>query len=148
MNARLAGLDVGDKRIGVAVSDGLGLTAQALGVVARKSRKRDVEALMELLSPYEIEAFVAGLPLLWDGSEGEQADKVRHFCKHLSHDSGLSVHFQDERMSSLESERLLISAGMRREKRKGKRDQIAAALILQAFLDGRHTRSTTGENNR
>ncbi len=135
MTARLAGLDVGDKRIGVAVSVGLGLTAQGLGVIERHGRKRDTEALLSMLSEYEIEAFVAGLPLLWDGSEGEQADRIRHFCSHLSNDTGLEVRFQDERMSSLESERLLIEAGTRRGKRRETRDRIAAALILQAFMD-------------
>ncbi len=133
---RLAGLDVGDKRIGVAVSDGIGLTAQGLGTVERRSRKADVAAILALIEGYEVAGFVAGLPLKMDGSEGEQVDRVRHFCGHLANDTGLPVTFQDERLTSVASERLLVEAGVRRAKRKQVRDKMAAVLILQAHLDG------------
>lgn len=135
LKPRLAGLDVGDKRIGVAVSDGLGLTAQGLGVVTRQSNVKDVAAIMTLLEDYEIEAFVAGLPVEMSGMEGSQADKVRHFCGHLSKGTDLPIHFQDERLTSVESERVLIEAGVRRGKRRTVIDQVAAVLILQAWLD-------------
>lgn len=136
MATRKAGLDIGDKRIGVAVSDPLAISAQPLGVVERRSHKADVAGIMELLADYTIEAFVAGLPLHMDGSEGEQADRVRHFCSHLKADTGLPVLFQDERLTSVQSERALLESGMRRSKRKTKIDAAAAALILQAHLDG------------
>ncbi len=135
MNPRTAGLDIGDKRIGVAVGDGIGMTAHPLGVVERKSRKADVKAIMDLLSAYEIDKFVSGLPLNMDGSEGEQADRVRHFCGHLAADTGIEIVFQDERMTSMQSERVLIEAGLTRKKRRGKIDATASALILQAYLD-------------
>ncbi len=136
MNGRLAGLDVGDKRIGVAVADALGITAQPLGLVERHSHKADIAGVLSLLADYEVGCFVAGLPLQLDGAEGEQADRTRHFCGHLERETGLPVVFQDERFSTAESERLLIDSGMRRGKRKLKRDQLAAAIILQGYLDG------------
>jgi putative Holliday junction resolvase len=136
---RLAGLDVGDKRIGVAVGDSLGLTAQALGVVERHSNARDCAAIQEMLAEYEIGAYVAGLPIEMSGKEGVQADRARHFCGHLAKATGLPIHFQDERMTSLQSERLLVEAGVKRSKRKDVIDKMAAALILQAWLDSQGT---------
>ena len=95
---RSAGLDVGESRIGVAVSDALGLTAQPLGVVQRRSAKAAIAAIMDLLAEYDIGTFVAGLPLHMDGSEGTQADRVRHFCAGLEAQTGIAVLFQDERL--------------------------------------------------
>lgn len=135
IDPRLAGLDVGDKRIGVAVADSLGLTAQGIGVVERRSAARDCQAIQELLADYTIKGFVAGLPVEMSGLEGVQADRARHFCGHLAEATGLPIYFQDERMTSLQSERLLVEAGVKRSKRKGVIDKMAAALILQAWLD-------------
>jgi putative Holliday junction resolvase len=128
-------LDIGDKRIGVAVSDPLGITAQPVGVVARSSQAADVQAILGLLDEYEIGEFVAGLPLNMDGSEGFQADRVRHFCGKIVEATGTSVRFQDERLTTAESEKLMISSGVRRDKRRTHIDKTAAVLILQAHLD-------------
>lgn len=135
MASRLAALDVGDKRIGVAVSDALRLTAQPLATVERRSLAGDSEAIRALLAPYEIEKVIAGLPLNSRGEEGEQADRVRHFCKRFEKETGFAVEFQDERFTTAQGERMLIESGVRRSRRKEVRDRVAAALILQAWLD-------------
>ena len=132
---RLAALDVGDKRIGVAVSDALRLTAQPVGVVERQSLAKDCAAIETMLAEHEIEKVVAGLPLMPRGEEGEQADRVRHFCERFVRETGREVVFQDERLSTAEGERMLIESGMRRNRRREVRDRIAAALILQSWLD-------------
>lgn len=135
MNRRLAALDVGDKRIGVAVSDALRLTAQPVGTVERRSLAADCAAIEKLLAEYDIEKVVAGLPLNPRGEEGEQADRVRHFCKRFVLETGRELVFQDERLTTAEGDRMLIESGMRRNRRREVRDRIAAALILQAWMD-------------
>jgi putative Holliday junction resolvase len=139
MTGRLAALDVGDKRIGVAISDALRLTAQPVGTVQRRSLAADCEAVQRLLAPYQdgpgIEKVIAGLPLTPRGEEGEQADRVRHFCRRFEAETGRTVVFQDERFTSAEGDRMLIETGVRRSKRREVRDRVAAALILQAWLD-------------
>lgn len=135
MNARLIGLDVGEKRIGVAVSDALGITAQPLDVVHRVGINKDVAAINELIAEYEVRAFVAGLPLQMDGEEGRQAEIVRGFCEKLADRTGFEVLYQDERLTSAQSERMLIDSGVRRGKRRQVIDKMAAVLILQSYLD-------------
>ncbi|HEY2773918.1 MAG TPA: Holliday junction resolvase RuvX [Candidatus Binatia bacterium] len=135
MRRRLAALDVGDKRIGVAVSDALRLTAQPLGTVERRSMAADCAAIQRMLEPYDVEKIIAGLPLNPRGTEGEQADRVRHFCKRFVVETGRELVFQDERLTSAEGERMLLETGMRRNRRREVRDRVAAALILQAWLD-------------
>jgi putative Holliday junction resolvase len=135
MTKRLLGLDVGDRRIGLALSDPLGLTAQPLSVVERKSWKRDIAAIMEAVGDNEIEAFIVGLPISMSGNDSEQTDRVRHFCSHLERETKLAVHLQDERLSTAESERLLIAAGTRRDRRRQSVDMTAATLILQSWMD-------------
>jgi len=135
MTARLVGLDVGEKRIGVAVSDGLGMTAQPVGVVERKSLDKDAARILELVAEYQIECAVAGLPLQMDGDEGEQSARVRHFCAAFSKRTGIEVVYQDERLTSAQSERMLIDSGVRRGRRRQVIDKMAATLILQAYMD-------------
>lgn len=135
MRSRLAALDVGDKRIGVAITDALRLTSQPLGTVHRRSLAADCAAIQEMLAPYEVEKVVAGLPLNPRGEEGEQADRVRHFCKRFVVETGREVVFEDESFTTLEGNRLMIDAGKDRRRRKEGRDQVAAALILQRWLE-------------
>jgi len=134
---RTLGLDVGDKRIGVAVSDPMGWTAQPITVIHRSGVAKDVRALMDAIKEFEIERVVAGLPLQMNGEEGPQAKRVRGFCDALSATTGLEIAYQDERLTTVQSRRLLESAGVRRDRRKEVLDKMAAALILQAWLDGR-----------
>lgn len=138
---RLAALDVGDKRIGVAMSDPLRITAQPLGVVERRSQKADTAAIVALFEGREVEKVVVGMPFRLDGTEGVQADHVRHFANFFTTHTGIEVVYQDERMTTVQGERLLIESGIRRAKRRQVRDKVAAVLILQAYLASLDLRS-------
>lgn len=130
-------LDVGDVRIGVAVSDLLGITANPRETYVRK--KDDVSADIAYFCEYakkeDADAFVLGLPKNMDGTEGERAQVTRQFGNMLEKASGLKVFYQDERLTTVSAERMLIDADVRREKRKKVIDKVAATIILQAFLD-------------
>ena len=134
---RIAALDVGDARIGVAVSDELGITAQGIGVVARVGGRRDLEALSTLLAPYEPTLLVVGLPLELSGKEGPQATKVRVFATKAADHLGIPLEFQDERLTTVAAERALLEADLSRRRRRQLIDQVAATLILQAYLGRR-----------
>ena len=131
---RVLGLDIGDKRIGVAISDLLGLTAQGVETIYAGGLSRDVDRVCELARQYETDRVVAGLPMRLSGEEGLQASRVRRFCDELTL-RGLNVRFVDERLTSVSAEKVLIDAGVRRENRKKYIDKIAATYILQAFMD-------------
>lgn len=130
----ILGLDVGDKRIGVALANGL--LAIPLTVLDRAGEEADMEKLLALAREHGAERIVVGLPLLMNGSIGMQAEKVLAFSQALSEHVDIPVDTWDERLSTVSAERLLLDTGMKREKRKGKRDAMAAAIILQAYLDG------------
>ncbi|TEU04859.1 MAG: Holliday junction resolvase RuvX [Dehalococcoidia bacterium] len=130
----ILGLDVGDKRIGVAFADGL--LAIPLTVVDRAGEEADMEKLLALAREHGAERIVVGLPLSMNGSIGRQAEKVLAFSGALARHVDIPVDTWDERLSTVAAERLLLDTGMKREKRKGKRDAMAAAIILQAYLDG------------
>lgn len=132
---RIMGLDVGEKRIGVALSDLLGLTAQALCVLQRSDLERDIEALLELIRRHQVEKLVVGLPLNMDGSEGNKAGEARVFGDKLAHRAGLPVEYQDERLSTKAVENTLINADVSRRRRRQVIDKMAAAYILQGYLD-------------
>ena len=131
---RLAALDVGDARIGVAVCDELGLTVRGAGVVRRVGGQRDLDAVGALLAPLEPERVVVGLPLNMDGSEGPQAAKVRAFGQRLAAHLALPVEFWDERLTTVEAEQTLRNAGLSRARRRDLIDQEAAAVILESYL--------------
>lgn len=133
---RWLGLDLGERRIGLALSDPLELTAQALSVWQRKgSLQQDLKYLQKVIQEYEVEGLVLGLPKNMNGTEGPMADKVRNFGAALEKLCGISIEFWDERLSTVSAQRVLIEADLSRKKRKGKIDQVAAAIILQNFLD-------------
>jgi putative Holliday junction resolvase len=134
---RTAALDVGEARVGVAVSDELGITAQGIGVVQRVGGRRDLEALAALLAPYAPGRLVVGLPLNMNGSEGPQAAKVRAFAERAGGHLGIPVEFWDERLSTVAAERALLEADLSRRRRRQVIDQVAATIILQAYLDRR-----------
>lgn len=133
----MIGLDVGDVRIGVAVSDLLGITANPRETYVRK--KDDISADIAYFCEYakreNAEKFVLGLPMNMDGSEGPRAEVTRRFGDMLAAASGLDVVYQDERLTTVSAERMLIDADVRREKRKQVIDKVAATIILQAYLD-------------
>jgi putative holliday junction resolvase len=132
---RTMGLDLGDTTIGVALSDGLGLTAQGLTTLVRKGGQGDVASLAELCREHEVARLVVGLPRNMNGSEGPRAEKSRRFATELRAALELPVFLWDERLSSAEAERVLISANVSRKRRAEVIDKLAAQLFLQSFLD-------------
>ena len=134
-SARVLALDVGSKRIGVAVSDPLGITAQGLETIQRRNKRRDLEALGQLLKTYEVREIVVGLPLRLSGTEGTQSEKMRRFASELESHFGVTVHLWDERWSSTEANRLLREAELSIQKRSRAVDRMAAVLILQSWLE-------------
>ena len=134
MSGRILALDVGDRRIGIALSDSLGMIATPHSVYTRVGYGPDVRHIQALCREAEAVLVVCGLPRNMDGSEGFQAEKVRAFAQQLEQ-TGLTVVFQDERLSTVSAHQALIAGGMRREERKGTVDKVAAAVILQAYLD-------------
>ena len=137
---RILGLDVGDRRIGVAVSDELALFAQGLFVLERRSLAADTAALREVMSEYDVTRIVVGMPRNMNGSYGPQADKTTAFIDRLEQSCNLACIAWDERLTTQQAERVLIAANQRRSKRKAVRDKLAAQLILQSYLD--HQRLT------
>ena len=131
---RIAALDVGEARIGVAVSDELGMTAQGVGVVRRVGGARDLEAIAALLTPYGPERLVVGLPRNMNGSEGPEAARVRAFAARVAAHLGLPVDFWDERLTTVAAERTLLEADLSRRRRRALVDQVAATLILEGYL--------------
>lgn len=135
---RWMGLDVGQRRIGVALSDPLELFAQGYSVLERQnSPDRDLEALIEIIGREKVEGIVVGLPKNLNGTEGVMAERIREFGEKLEQATGLPLVFWDERLSTVAAERVLLEADLSRKKRKQKIDQVAAVLILQNYLDYR-----------
>ncbi|MCL5290106.1 MAG: Holliday junction resolvase RuvX [Eubacteriales bacterium] len=133
---RIMGLDFGDKRIGVAVSDPLGWTAQGITVIKRQaSLASDLELIRELAAKYNVERIVLGLPRNMDGSSGTQAVKVKAFAGKLSERLKLPVELWDERLTTKAADKLLIEADLSRARRRKVIDKMAASLILQGYLD-------------
>ena len=135
---RVMGLDVGDRRIGVALSDSLGLTAQPLTVLERRHAAADTAAVQALIEAHGVETVVVGLPLTMAGAHGVQADKVTAFAGQLRRGLSVPVQFVDERLTTVQGERALREAGIRGRRRKQVIDRVAAQLILQQFLDSQH----------
>lgn len=129
------GLDVGDKRIGIAFSDPMGWTAQGHSVLHRTSPTKDFEHIKQLCHEYEVDRIVVGLPRNMNGSEGERAQLVRAFALELATLTALPVDFWDERLSTREAERVLLDADMSRRRRKDVIDKLAAVNILKGYLD-------------
>ena len=136
MTKRVLALDVGDRTIGVAVSDALGITAQGVETIRRKSWDKDFARLAELMRLYETDAFVIGFPKNMNGTQGERCDIVRDFAARLQEKiTGSKVVFWDERLSTVAAERSLIAADVSRAKRRKVIDKIDAVFILQGYLD-------------
>lgn len=132
---RVLGLDLGEKHIGVALSDALGLTAQRLTLLDRQGAAKDLEAVRTLVVQYGVEAVVVGLPLTLQGEQGPQAKKAIAFCEALRRHVTIPVHLIDERLTTVQGERALLETDTSRRKRKQVIDQVAAQLILQQYLE-------------
>lgn len=134
---RLMGVDYGDKRIGIALTDALQIIASPYEVYQNKGEDDAVNHICELIKSQNVSAVAFGLPLNMDGTEGERAAKHREVGARIQNQSGVQVHFVDERLTSAEAEELLIESGVRREKRKSVIDKIAAQIILQTYMNNR-----------
>lgn len=132
---RIIALDVGEKRIGAAVSDPLGITARGIGVITRKNIEDDIEQVKKFIAEYEAASVVVGMPLNMDGSRGDSAAKILEFSRILSDRINIPLVHYDERLSTKQGERILISFDISRKKRKGIIDKLAAQIILESYLD-------------
>ena len=134
---RTLGLDVGARRIGIAVSDPLGITAQGLETLQRRNKKTDMTALERVIREFSVKEIVVGLPLRMSGAEGIQSDKMQLFADELRKRFRLPVHLWDERLTSAEANRLLRETELSIEKRAKAVDRMAAVLILQGWMEMR-----------
>jgi putative Holliday junction resolvase len=139
---RKIGLDVGDKTVGIAVSDELGYTAQGIMTLERVGIRKDTGKILDMVKEYNCDTIVIGLPKKLDGTDSIQTEKVYEFRTMLENKmrstgiKGVNIVWQDERLTTVMAERVLIEADVRREKRKKVIDKQAAVIILQSYLDG------------
>lgn len=134
---RVLCIDYGEKRMGLAMSDELRITAQPLGLIEVDNGRSVIENVIALIAEHDIAEIVLGMPFTLSGEIGQAASQVLHFARELRHRTGLSVATCDERFSTVEGERVLIKGGVKRKKRKKKIDSVAAAIVLQSYLDAR-----------
>ncbi|MBW2039718.1 MAG: Holliday junction resolvase RuvX [Deltaproteobacteria bacterium] len=132
---KILGLDVGEKRIGIAISDELGWTAQGLKVLDRRGIEDDLREIKELIATAEVSEVVVGFPKNMDGSVGEVAQRVLSFVRKMEESLSVPIILWDERWTTAEVTRLLLKADLSRKKRRKVVDKLAAALILQGYLD-------------
>lgn len=135
---RVLGLDYGSKTVGVAISDPLGFTAQGLETIERPKEnklRKTLARIEQIIEEYNVEKIVLGYPLNMNNTEGPRVQATREFQAMLEKRTGLQVELQDERLTTVSAERVLMEAGVRRENRKAVIDKIAAAMILQTWLD-------------
>jgi putative holliday junction resolvase len=136
---RWIGLDYGEKRIGIAISDPMEFSAGGLKALERTgSLRKDLAFLKQLIQEHEVEGVVLGLPRNMNGTEGPAVEKVRSFGRELEKTVGIKIVYWDEWLSTCSAQRVLIEADLSRRKRKGKVDQLAAAIILQNYLDSKN----------
>ena len=138
---RVLAVDFGSKRIGTAISDGLGISVRPVETIKRSSIERDISRLKFLVEDLEAEAVVVGLPLRMDGTAGDAAQSAMRFVERLKSKLDIAVFTQDERLTSYEAEQMMIERGLGREQRRARSDEFAAMIILQDYL------SKTGTNN-
>jgi len=129
------GLDIGDKRIGVALSDAEGILASPLTILDRKDEKLDIEAIIDIVEQHQVKKIIVGLPYSMNGNIGKQAEKVMVFVQGLGSHTEVPVEFRDERLYTVSARRLMKSTTTKESKRKANDDAIAAAIILQGYLD-------------
>ena len=141
----ILGLDIGDARTGVAISDELGIAAHPLCTIHRKSRKAVLAELQGLVTVHKVERIVVGLPLQLDGETGTQAKKIKHFAEKLKQQVNLPIVFWDESFTTFEAAQILRGTKKRRKKRKQVIDQVAAVLILEGYLEELRNSRRTGQ---
>lgn len=131
---RIMGLDIGTKRIGIALSDILHITAQGLTTYSRQNPEQDITYIIDLTHRHDVEKIICGLPLNMNGSSGSSVDMIKEFCSELSKSTDIPIEFSDERLSTMAAQRILIDADVSRQKRKQVIDKMAAVMILQGYL--------------
>ncbi len=134
----ILGIDFGTRRMGLAVSDALGITAQGLETLDRNEVEDEIAFIAEVVRERNVGEIVVGRPLRLDGSVGDVAGECEEFAKRLEEQLGLPVRLWDERLSTAQAERAMLDANLSRGKRKKARDRAAAQLILQSYMDARH----------
>ena len=147
MRVAALGLDVGGKRIGVAGCDGLGLIATGITTILRSSFQEDIAQLMEIIAERQVEILVLGLPYKMDGSIGSQAKQVQKFARRVAAVIGLPIEYIDERLTSYAAEEMMKTAKISVSQNKATIDRIAAAVILQQWLDARGSNVLTTNLN-
>ncbi len=131
---RVMALDVGERRIGVAVTDPLGISAQGVEVYERRNLEQDLAHFQSLADEWQVERWVLGLPLNMNGSEGPKVEETQRLGAAIAETTGLPVDYMDERLTTVAAHRVLIEGGTSRKKRKGVVDKLAAVLILQVWM--------------
>jgi len=134
-NGRILALDLGKKRIGLALSDPLGISAQGLDTLQRTTVREDIAALEAIAREHQVQLVLLGHPLNMSGAEGRQAVYTRDFAQRLTERTGLAVRFWDERLTTKEAERVLKQSGISIEKRAKAVDRLAAVILLASYLD-------------
>jgi putative Holliday junction resolvase len=132
---RILALDVGKRRIGLAISDGLGITAQGLPTLERTTIREDLRRLAELASDREVRLFLVGDPLHMSGAQSRQAQYIRDFASRLSEQTSVPFQFWDERLTTVQAQRVLRESGISIEKRARAVDRLAAVILLESYLD-------------
>lgn len=135
ISGRILALDLGKKRIGIAISDALGITAHGLPTLQRTTLRADVAELDRIASEHEVALILFGFPLHMSGDESRQSQYTREFAEYFSERTGRSIRYWDERMTSIEAERVLKESGISIEKRKKAVDKLAAQILLESFLE-------------
>lgn len=138
---RILALDVGKRKIGISVSDALGITAQPFETITTKSKEGDFKRIKEIVDDMRISKIIVGLPLNMNGTAGNSAKKIYGFVEGLKEEINIPVQLWDERLSTIQANRILLEADLSRRKRKRLDDKIAAQLILQSYLDARDKKS-------
>jgi putative Holliday junction resolvase len=138
--ASILGVDFGTRRIGLAVSDALGITAQGLETLERTNDEEDISRIADIVREREVGEIVVGRPVRLNGTRGDAVRECEAFADRLAGEFGFPVHMWDERLSTAQAERAMIEADLSRRKRKKARDRAAAQLILQSYLDVRQKR--------
>jgi len=134
---RSLGLDIGDKRIGIALSDPDGILASPLTIINRREERLDIEAITNIVAQHQVKQIIVGLPRSMDGSIGKQAEKVQAFTQRLCQYTEVPVEFRDERLSTVSAKHLMQGVS-KKTRKKARDDAIAAAIILQGYLDEGH----------
>ncbi|MFC2005500.1 Holliday junction resolvase RuvX [Chloroflexota bacterium] len=133
--ARSLGLDIGDKRIGVALCDSGGILATPFAIIDRRDERQDIETIIDIINQYQVKRIVVGLPRSMNGSIGKQAEKVQGFVQSLCSHIEVPVEFRDERLTTVSAKRLMQAAHTKKTRIKSRDDAVAAAIILQGYLD-------------